>query len=119
MGKPTGFLEFKRELPTDRSPLGRVADYKEFHEHMPEADLKKQGARCMDCGIPFWNQVVNRTAAGHAADEMAGVAEGNAAIHAARALLLEVGLGHVLVKFQVVRNSPERRPVFRQLTFEL
>ncbi|NOS68926.1 MAG: glutamate synthase subunit beta [Verrucomicrobia bacterium] len=53
MGKPTGFLEFTRELPKDRSPLGRVADWKEFHEHMPEGDLKKQGARCMDCGIPF------------------------------------------------------------------
>ena len=39
MGKPTGFLDFQRELPTDRSPLGRVADYKEFHEHMPEAEL--------------------------------------------------------------------------------
>ena len=53
MGQPDGFLKFKRELPNDRSALGRVADWKEFHEHMPEADLKKQGARCMDCGIPF------------------------------------------------------------------
>ena len=43
MGKPTGFLEFSRELPKDRSPLGRVADWKEFHEHMPEAELKKHG----------------------------------------------------------------------------
>jgi glutamate synthase (NADPH/NADH) small chain len=53
MGKPTGFLEFQRELPADRTAGSRVADWKEFHEHMPEADLKKQGARCMDCGIPF------------------------------------------------------------------
>jgi glutamate synthase (NADPH) small chain len=53
LGKPTGFLDFKRELPGDRSPLQRLADWKEFHEHMPEAALKKQGARCMDCGIPF------------------------------------------------------------------
>ena len=66
MGKPTGFLEFQRELPTDRSPLGRVADWKEFHEHMPEADLKKQGARCMDCGIPFCHtgQLVSGMASG-------------------------------------------------------
>src|SRR3954464_4420803 len=53
MGKPTGFLEFLRELPKDRSATERISDWKEFHLHMPEPDLKKQGARCMDCGIPF------------------------------------------------------------------
>src|SRR6187455_2384465 len=66
MGKPTGFLEFNRELPKDRSPLGRVADWKEFHLHMPEPDLRKQGARCMDCGIPFCHtgQLVSGMASG-------------------------------------------------------
>src|SRR5438105_11806869 len=66
MGQPDGFLKFKRELPNDRSPLGRVADWKEFHEHMPEADLKKQGARCMDCGIPFCHtgQLISGMASG-------------------------------------------------------
>ncbi|MEI9866121.1 MAG: glutamate synthase subunit beta [Limisphaerales bacterium] len=66
MGKPTGFLEFKRELPSDRAPLERVADWKEFHHHLPEADLKKQGARCMDCGIPFCHtgQLVSGMASG-------------------------------------------------------
>ena len=66
MGKPTGFLEFQRELPQDRSPAGRVADWKEFHLHLPEADLKKQGARCMDCGIPFCHtgQLVSGMASG-------------------------------------------------------
>jgi glutamate synthase (NADPH/NADH) small chain len=53
MGKPTGFIDFTRELPADRSAEERVGDWKEFHLHMPEADLRKQGARCMDCGIPF------------------------------------------------------------------
>jgi glutamate synthase (NADPH/NADH) small chain len=53
MGKPTGFIEYLRELPKDRSAAERVADWKEFHQHMPEADLRKQGARCMDCGTPF------------------------------------------------------------------
>jgi glutamate synthase (NADPH/NADH) small chain len=53
MGKPTGFLEFKRELPADRPAAGRIADWKEFHLHLPVADLRQQGARCMDCGIPF------------------------------------------------------------------
>ncbi len=56
MGKPTGFLEFQRELPKDRPALERIADWKEFHLHLPEADLKKQGARCMDCGTPFCHQ---------------------------------------------------------------
>lgn len=53
MGKPTGFMEFDRSLPIDRSPLLRIGDWKEFHEVMPEKDLRDQGARCMDCGIPF------------------------------------------------------------------
>jgi glutamate synthase (NADPH/NADH) small chain len=53
MGKPTGFLETDRELPRDRSPKERVGDWLEFHDHMPEEKLRAQGARCMDCGVPF------------------------------------------------------------------
>ncbi|MBI2190807.1 MAG: glutamate synthase subunit beta [Planctomycetes bacterium] len=53
MGKPTGFLEFQRELPADRPPLDRVRDWNEFHIHMPARKLQEQGARCMDCGVPF------------------------------------------------------------------
>ncbi len=53
MGKPTGFLEIQRELPADRSPKARLKDWQEFHEHLPEEKLRAQGARCMDCGIPF------------------------------------------------------------------
>jgi glutamate synthase (NADPH/NADH) small chain len=53
MGKPTGFMEFKRELPVDRDPKGRTADWKEFHLHMEEERLRTQGSRCMDCGVPF------------------------------------------------------------------
>jgi len=53
MGKPTGFLEFKRQLPTDFVPLERIKHWNEFHEHMPEPALREQGARCMDCGVPF------------------------------------------------------------------
>ena len=53
MGKPTGFMDYERELPADRSPLERVKDWQEFHEHFSEAKLQQQGARCMDCGIPF------------------------------------------------------------------
>jgi glutamate synthase (NADPH/NADH) small chain len=53
MGKPTGFMEYTRELPADRSPLERIKDWKEIHLHMPEEKLRTQGSRCMDCGVPF------------------------------------------------------------------
>jgi glutamate synthase (NADPH/NADH) small chain len=53
MGKPTGFIEYLRELPVDRAPLQRIGDWKEFHPHLEEKRLRHQGARCMDCGVPF------------------------------------------------------------------
>jgi glutamate synthase (NADPH/NADH) small chain len=53
MGKPTGFLEYLRELPQDRPAAERIGDWNEFHLRMPEENLRKQGARCMDCGVPF------------------------------------------------------------------
>jgi glutamate synthase (NADPH/NADH) small chain len=53
MGKPTGFIEYLRELPVDRAPLSRIGDWKEFHPHLEEKRLRQQGARCMDCGVPF------------------------------------------------------------------
>ena len=53
MGQPTGFLEFSRATPDDRPPRERVADYREFHSHLPESAMREQGARCMDCGVPF------------------------------------------------------------------
>ena len=53
MGKPTGFLEYLRELPQDRSAVERISDWNEFHCHLDEGKLRQQGARCMDCGVPF------------------------------------------------------------------
>ncbi len=53
MGKPTGFLEFTRELPKKRDPLQRIHDYKEIEVPFSEQDSKRQAARCMDCGTPF------------------------------------------------------------------
>ncbi len=53
MGKPTGFIEYLRELPLDRAALQRLEDWNEFHLHMAEGKLRDQAARCMDCGIPF------------------------------------------------------------------
>jgi glutamate synthase (NADPH/NADH) small chain len=53
MGKPTGFMEFDRKTTPHRKPTERIKDWEEFHLKMPEEDLREQGARCMDCGIPF------------------------------------------------------------------
>ncbi len=53
MGKPTGFMEYERDLGKDRDPLERVKDWDEFHLSLAVTDLQQQGARCMDCGIPF------------------------------------------------------------------
>ncbi|AUC74651.1 glutamate synthase subunit beta [Olleya sp. Bg11-27] len=53
MGKITGFLEFKRENESYIAPEKRIENYKEFTVPLPEDHLENQGARCMDCGIPF------------------------------------------------------------------
>ena len=73
MGKPTGFLEFKRQLPSRRAPEERVKDWLEIYQEFPEDALQQQGARCMECGVPFchtgcpvnnhipdWNDLVYR-----------------------------------------------------------
>lgn len=53
MGKPTGFLEFTRELPGKSKPADRIQHYNEFIERFPEEKLNQQSARCMNCGVPF------------------------------------------------------------------
>jgi glutamate synthase (NADPH) small chain len=53
MGKPTGFLEFHRELPAKRTPEERIKDYNEFVAMYSEQQLNQQSARCMNCGVPF------------------------------------------------------------------
>jgi glutamate synthase (NADPH/NADH) small chain len=53
MGKLTGFMDYTRAVSAARPPAERVADWVEFHGHLPESDLREQGARCMDCGVPF------------------------------------------------------------------
>ena len=53
MGKPTGFLEFGRELPKKRDPQIRINDYNELTEEFGKENVQKQAARCMDCGVPF------------------------------------------------------------------
>ncbi len=66
MGKPTGFKEIERQVPADRDPLLRILDWNEFHNPMSEDALRNQGARCMDCGVPFC----------HTGDLMANMASG-------------------------------------------
>ena len=56
MGKVTGFLEIQRKKWPTRPVDERLRDWKEVYLPYPEADLKKQAARCMDCGIPFCHQ---------------------------------------------------------------
>jgi len=53
MGKPTGFLEIKREERPYDEVATRVSSWKEFVKDLPDEAMKKQGGRCMDCGIPF------------------------------------------------------------------
>jgi glutamate synthase (NADPH) small chain len=56
VGKPTGFLEFPREMPTRRPVTQRISDFLEVYNPFPEENLRAQGSRCMDCGIPFCHQ---------------------------------------------------------------
>ncbi|MBV8083210.1 MAG: NAD(P)-binding protein, partial [Chloroflexi bacterium] len=73
MGKITGFIEIQREMPKRRPVDERLHDYREIYTEFPEDKLQQQGARCMDCGIPFchkhcplgniipeWNDLVYR-----------------------------------------------------------
>jgi len=73
MGKTTGFMDHSRELPARRPVLERVNDWFEIYQHFPQEKLRAQGARCMDCGVPFchtgcpvnnvipdWNDLVYR-----------------------------------------------------------
>ena len=66
MGKPTGFLEYRRLTAPDRQPLERIKDWDEFHTFLPEDQQELQGARCMNCGIPFCHSgvLINGAASG-------------------------------------------------------
>lgn len=53
MGKPTGFMEYARQGNPAQEPLERIKHYNEFHPPLPEEERRRQGARCMECGVPF------------------------------------------------------------------
>ena len=56
MGKITGFLEYDRRTPPKRPTDKRIHDSLEIYNPMPEEELRRQGARCMDCGVPFCHE---------------------------------------------------------------
>ena len=53
MGKPTGFMEYQRETSAEVKPRQRIKNFNEFHEHLSREKQQLQGARCMECGVPF------------------------------------------------------------------
>ena len=53
MGKPTGFMEYQRRGNPAQSPLERIKHYNEFHPRLSRDERRRQGARCMECGVPF------------------------------------------------------------------
>ena len=53
MGKHTGFIEFARQVPERRPVEERVKDWFEIYKPFPVESVRTQGARCMDCGVPF------------------------------------------------------------------
>ena len=58
MGKATGFLEYERQENIDRDPLERLADYWEFHLPLRAQERRRQGARCMNCGVPMCQSAI-------------------------------------------------------------
>lgn len=59
MGKPTGFMDYKRETSTCVTPLERIKSFKEFHVPLSMEEQQIQGARCMNCGVPFCQAGMN------------------------------------------------------------
>ena len=59
MGKPTGFMEYERKTSAAESPKTRIQHFNEFHEHLSREEQQLQGARCMECGVPFCQAGVN------------------------------------------------------------
>src|SRR4030095_14123196 len=100
MGKPTGFMEYSRSLPIVRPARDRILDWGEFHEHMAEDSLREQGARCMDCGVPFC----------HTGTLVAGMASGcpiNNLIPEWNDLVYHGNWHEALLRLQKTNNFPE------------
>ena len=59
MGKPTGFMDYKRETSVSEAPLERIRNFNEFHTPLSKEEQQIQGARCMNCGVPFCQAGMN------------------------------------------------------------
>jgi len=59
MGKPTGFMEYDRIVSKEIEPKKRIKNFNEFHEHLTMEEQQLQGARCMECGVPFCQAGMN------------------------------------------------------------
>ena len=92
MGKPTGFLDYGRQADPAQPPLERIGHYEEFHPRLDREARRRQGARCMECGVPFcqsgavlngmvsgcplhnlvpeWNDLIYRGSFGHALERL-------------------------------------------------
>ena len=100
MGKPTGFLEFGREPLHVRPPLERIGDWSDAHPPYDEATLREQGARCMDCAVPFC----------HTGTMIGGMASGcpvNNLIPEWNDLVYRGQWREALVRLQKTNNFPE------------
>ena len=53
MGKPTGFMDYDRKVSFAEKPADRIKHFREFHQHLSREEQQLQGARCMECGVPF------------------------------------------------------------------
>src|SRR5437763_10991638 len=100
MGKPTGFMEYTRSLPVARPVRERLRDWREFHDHTPEENLREQGARCMDCGVPFCHtgKLIGGVAAGCPVNNL--IPEWNDLVYRGR-------WREALERLQLTNNFPE------------
>ena len=100
MGKPTGFLEYDRRSNPAESPLERIKHWNEFHPMLPEEERRRQGGRCMECGVPFCQSGV----------QLAGMFTGcplHNLIPEWNDLVYHGNLGHALKRLHKTNNFPE------------
>ncbi len=100
MGKPTGFLEYCRQGNPGQPPLERIKHWDEFHPMLPEEERRKQGARCMECGVPFCQSGV----------ELAGMFTGcplHNLVPEWNDLVYSGNLGHALSRLTKTNSFPE------------
>ena len=100
MGKPTGFLEYERRGNPGQPPLERIKHYNEFHPRLGREERRRQGARCMECGVPFCQSgaVLNGMVSGCPLHNL--VPEWNDLIYTGN-------FGHALERLLKTNNFPE------------